>query len=161
MCAVADFYNAAKSLRPLIQVATSISGSFNYIVAFRLTRQDTAPLELACRMHEFGCESMLDFLFHLLPLYWHADEPNRRKHDRRYLHLIPLYGHDQSGDYHDRYFLLFPLAMVAFDRQTERPERDVLFPLFHHQTDLNGSQTRLIPSIVPGKAGETTADIAM
>ena len=95
MCAVADFYNAAKSLRPLIQVATSISGSFNYIVAFRLTRQDTAPLELACRMHEFGCESMLDFLFHLLPLYWHADEPNRRKHDRLRLLWMRMGGADK------------------------------------------------------------------
>ena len=101
--------------------------------------------------------------FQILPFYWHADDPSRQYtvlfpfyfdyagDGRRFTHLIPLYGHHQRDDYFDRYFLLGPFAMATFDTRTDRKEWDVLFPLFHHEADLNGSSTRLIPLYFSGE----------
>ena len=102
--------------------------------------------------------------FQILPFYWHADDPTRQytvlipfyfdytKGDRSYTHFIPLYGHHQRGiDYH-RYFVLGPLAIATYDKRTDLKEWDILFPLFHHETDLNGSATRLLPIYFSGES---------
>jgi len=93
----------------------------------------------------------------ILPFYWHAEDPTRRyttlfpfyfnyeKEDRGYTHLIPLYSHLWRGDYYNRYFVLGPLAITTYDTRSDRREWDVLFPLFHHGTELNRSATRLFP----------------
>lgn len=101
--------------------------------------------------------------FQILPFFWHADDPSRQytllfpfyfdyaSEDRRFTHLIPLYGHHRRGDYFDRYFLLGPFVMATFDTRTDNKEWDVLFPLIHHGTDLNGSSTRFIPLYFSGE----------
>ncbi len=102
--------------------------------------------------------------FQILPFYWHEDDPTRQytvlipvyfdyaKGDRRYTHLIPLYGHHRHGDYYHRYFVLGPLAIATYDKQTDLKEWDVLFPLFHYNADLNGSATRLFPIYFSGES---------
>jgi hypothetical protein len=102
--------------------------------------------------------------FQILPFYWHAEDPTRQytflipfyfdyaKGDRTYTHLIPLYGHHQRGDSYDRYFVLGPLAVATYDTRTDLKEWDILFPLFHHETDLNGSATRLFPIYFSGES---------
>ena len=102
--------------------------------------------------------------FQILPLYWHAENPSRQytviipvyfdyaKEDRRYTHLIPLYGHHRRGDYYHRYFVLGPLAIATYDTRTDLKEWDVLFPLFHHESNLNGSATRFFPIYFSGES---------
>lgn len=102
--------------------------------------------------------------FQILPFYWHADDPSRQytvfiplyfdyaTGDRSYTHLIPLYGHHRRGDYYHRYFVLGPLAIATYDTRTDLKEWDILFPLFHYETDLNGSETRLFPIYFSGES---------
>ncbi|WP_455379233.1 hypothetical protein [Petrachloros mirabilis] len=99
----------------------------------------------------------------ILPFYWHAEDPARRytfvlplyydyaTQDRGYTHFIPLYSHLWRGDYYNRYFVLGPVAIATYDTRWDRKEWDVLFPLFHHGTDPNGSATRLAPFYFAGE----------
>ena len=99
----------------------------------------------------------------MLPFYWHAADPTLQytvflplyfdyaKGDRSYTHFIPLYGHHQRGDLYHRYYVLGPLAIATYDKQTDLKEWDILFPLFHYGSDQNGYETRLFPLYFSGE----------
>lgn len=101
--------------------------------------------------------------FHIVPFYWHAENPAHRytvalplyydyaKGDQGFTHFIPLYSHLWRGDFFNRYFVLGPLAIATYDTRWDRKEWDVLFPLFHHGADLNGSSLRLVPLYFSGE----------
>jgi hypothetical protein len=101
--------------------------------------------------------------FQLLPFYWHAEDPSRRytvflpayfdyaEEDRSYTYLLPLYGHHQRGDHYHRYYVLGPVAIATYDKQTDLKEWDILFPLFHYGADQNGYETRVFPLYFSGK----------
>lgn len=102
--------------------------------------------------------------FQILPFYWHGDDPTHHytvlipfyfdyaKGDRHYTHYIPFYGHHRYGLTYDRYFVLGPLAIATYDKRSDLKEWDILFPLFHHETNLNGSSTRLFPIYFAGES---------
>ena len=103
------------------------------------------------------------FYFQILPLYWSAADPTVQytfllplyfdyaKGDRSYTHLIPLYGHHRQGELYHRYYVLGPLAIATYDKQTDLKEWDILFPLFHHGADHNGYETRFFPLYFSGE----------
>lgn len=101
--------------------------------------------------------------FQLLPVYWHAESPSRRytvfapayvhyaTGDRSYTYLVPFYGHHQRGDHYHRYYVLGPVAIATYDKQTDLKEWDILFPLFHYGADRNGYETRILPLYFSGQ----------
>lgn len=101
--------------------------------------------------------------FQILPFYWHADDPTSQytvllpfyfdyaKGDYSYTHFIPAYSHFQRGDYYNRYFVLGPLGIATFDTRKDLKEWDVIFPLFHYETNANGSETRFFPIYFSGE----------
>lgn len=108
-----------------------------------------------------------DSYVQLLPFYWQAQNPARRytvfaplyfdyaAGDARYTHVIPLYGHHQRGGLSHRYYLLGPLAIATYDKETDLKEWDILFPLFHYGADRKGYEARVFPLYW---AGETYGD---
>jgi len=108
-----------------------------------------------------------DSYVQLLPFYWQAQDPARHytvfaplyfdyaAGDARYTHVIPLYGHHQRGSLFHRYYLLGPLAIATYNKETDLKEWDVLFPLFHYGADRKGYEARVFPLYW---AGETYGD---
>ena len=101
--------------------------------------------------------------FQILPLYWSAADPTVQytfllplyfdyaRGDRSFTHLIPLYGHHRRGELYHRYYVLGPLAIATYDKQTDLKEWDILFPLFHYGADHNGYETRVFPLYFSGE----------
>jgi hypothetical protein len=99
----------------------------------------------------------------ILPFYWQAEDPSRRYRvvvplyfdyaagDTQYNHLIPFYGHHQEKLRH-RYFLLGPVAIATYDKETDLKEWDILMPMFHYGVDRNGYEMRLFPLYWSGGA---------
>ena len=95
--------------------------------------------------------------FQIFPFYWQGQEPTTQytfliplffdyaTGDHRYTHVIPIYGHHQRGGLYHRYYLLGPLAIATYDKETDLKEWDILFPLFHYGADRNGYEARFFP----------------
>ncbi|CAE6759714.1 MAG: hypothetical protein H8K06_07695 [Nitrospira sp.] len=95
--------------------------------------------------------------FQILPFYWQAHDPQQQYRivaplffdyatgDSRYTHYLPLFGHHQHGSLYHRYYLLGPLAIATYDKETDLKEWDILFPLFHYGADRKGYEARFFP----------------
>ncbi len=114
-------------------------------------------------------ERKQDYLrFHVFPLYWQGEEPHRRfklaapfylnyeKDDKTYFHLFPFYGRHTRGLsserrlQYEKNFFMGPLLITTHDPENDFNRYDILYPLFKHRTQKEGSATRLIPFYFSG-----------
>jgi hypothetical protein len=99
---------------------------------------------------------------HLIPLYWHGEDPSRRytvlpplyldytKGDHSYTTLLLLYHHHAQGSHYHQRFFVGPLLISTEDTSRDLSRWDVLFPLAGHSSSFDGADTWLAPVYFAG-----------
>lgn len=99
---------------------------------------------------------------HIVPFYWHGEEPGKRytvipplyadylQGDHAYTFLLPLYVTRAQGGYYRQRFFLGPLFISTQNTRRDLSRWDFLFPLAGHSSSADGADTWLAPVYFAG-----------